>query len=89
MLLKNIQRVLTSFKVERKVFIVIIVLLDIFIYAHGQTQLEEDEGLGQYDYLCISDSTWVHWSTDYATWDFMVLPIFRTTFGHFLIEFQS
>lgn len=53
---------------EKKVFIAIIVFLDIFIYAHGQTQLEEDEGLGQYDYLCISDSTWVHWSTDHATW---------------------
>ncbi len=32
------------------------------------TVLEEDEGLGQYDYLCVTDSTWVHWSTDWAVW---------------------
>lgn len=30
--------------------------------------MEEDEGLGQYDYLCITDSTWIHWSTDWVTW---------------------
>ncbi|MGC8866221.1 MAG: hypothetical protein ACP5O2_10940 [Bacteroidales bacterium] len=30
--------------------------------------MEEDEGLGQYDYLCVGDSTWVHWSTDWTVW---------------------
>ncbi len=36
--------------------------------ATAQTLLEEDEGLGQYDYLCLTDSSWIHWSTDWLTW---------------------
>lgn len=37
-------------------------------WGPAQTILEEDEGLGHYDYLCLTDSTWIHWSTDWAGW---------------------
>lgn len=49
-------------------FFMTVLILSIAWGAAGQTVLEEDEGLGQYDYLCITDSTWVHWSTDWAIW---------------------
>lgn len=57
-------------------FLVFMVLWIVLTWqATAQTQLEEDEGLGQYDYLCLSDSTWIHWSTDWLTWSDAVVRV--------------
>jgi hypothetical protein len=52
----------------RSFFVFMVLWIVLAWQATAQTQLEEDEGLGQYDYLCLTDSTWVHWSTDWAVW---------------------
>ena len=52
----------------RKLFFILGFWLSITCGLLGQTLLEEDEGLGQYDYLCTTDSTWIHWSTDWLVW---------------------
>lgn len=57
-----------KFPLMRTGFVIVVLWMVFCLPLQAQTILEEDEGLGQYDYLCITDSTWIHWSTDWATW---------------------